>query len=157
MHSDPELFRQAQAAFNTLKITKGQITTIATCDEQGNPDVAPIGSMRVVDEKTVHVLQGFLPRTMKNLERNPRAAFSVTLPATLGTLISMFGKGADAPSGYRMYCEFCGMEESRESIMAEAREISSRVPWVMRKGFRRFIDQNIKRLLTFSIREIRVT
>jgi hypothetical protein len=157
MNIEQHLFQQAQAAFNSIKIMKGQITSIGTCDSEGHPNVAPIGSMRIVDANTVHVLQGFLPRTIKNLESNPRAAFSVTLPTTLGSLISMFRSGDDAPVGYRVYCELTSIEDDNATVKMEAQELLRRVPWLVRRPFKRFCDKNLKRLLKFKILAIRAT
>jgi hypothetical protein len=157
METDPRLFQQAQRAFNSIRIARGQIANIATCDSAGNPDVAPIGSMRIVDAHTIHVLQGMLPRTMKNLEDNPRAAFSVTTPVTFGKIASMLRPGSDVPLGYRVYGELVGIDDDRAAVQNEAQEILSRVPRLLRGAFSRFFDKNLKRLLRFAILEIRTT
>src|SRR5512145_1300058 len=157
MNADPQLFQQAQAAFNSIKVLKGQVATIATCDSQGLPNVAPIGSMRIVDSNTVHVLQGLLPRTMKNLGSNPRAAFSVTLPTTWATALSMLRSGDDAPMGYRVYCELESIEDDVAAVKLEAQKILGRVPRWLRGSFARFCDKNLRRLLKFRITEIRPT
>jgi hypothetical protein len=152
------LFEQARNAFNSIQISKGQVVTIATCDADGVPDLAPIGSMRVVDEHTVHVLQGFLPRTLRNLKINPKAAFSVTLPpTTLGSFKTILGKDANAPLGYRMYCELTSIEEEQALVQSEARELTRRAPLLLRGAFLRFCERNLKRLLRFRIVEVRPT
>jgi predicted pyridoxine 5'-phosphate oxidase superfamily flavin-nucleotide-binding protein len=157
MSIDPQLFHQAQTAFNSIKVMKGQVATIATCDTLGHPNVAPIGSMRVVDFNTVHVLQGLLPRTMKNLQSNPRAAFSVILPMTLGSALSMFRSGNDAAIGYRVYGELTSIEDDQAAVKLEAHDIVKRVPYLLRGAFTRFCDKNLKRILKFRILEIRAT
>jgi hypothetical protein len=154
---DQQLFQQAQAAFNSLKLMKGQITNIATCDNQGNPNVAPVGTMRIVDQDTVHVLQGLLPRTIQNLESNPRAAFSVTMPMTLRSFASMLFSRDEAPVGYRVYCELTGIDDDKAAVQREAQAIVGRVPRLFRAAFGRFCDQNLKRLLKFRILSVRAT
>lgn len=157
MNSQQPMFEQAKAAFNSIKILKGQIATMATCDPLGRPNVAPIGSMRVVDSNTVHVLQGLLPRSMKNLETNPRAAFSVILPMTLGSVITMLRSGKDAPSGYRVYCELERIDEDASVVKTAAQGLQNRVPFFLRRPFAQFCSKTLKRLLVFKILEIRPT
>jgi hypothetical protein len=157
MSVDPTLFERAASAFNSIEVSKGQVVSIATCDSEGHPDVAPIGSMRVVGHEVVHVLQGFLPRTMKNLEVNPRAAFSVTLRSSVLSDVLNGIRGTNAPMGYRMYGELESIEEDRAVIAAETREIVKRAPWFLRKAFAGFCEKNLRRLLKFRIVDVRVT
>jgi hypothetical protein len=157
MAIDPQLFAQAQGTFNSIRILKGQTTAIATCDREGQPNVAPIGSMRVVNADTVHVLHGMLPRTMKNLEANPRATFSVTVPMTLWGIIGMIGSRRDAAGGYRLYCRFEGVDTDPDAISQEVQAILRRVPLFLRRQFRKFCDANLRRVLKFKIIDLRVT
>jgi hypothetical protein len=157
MDANHGLFEPAQKAFNTIRIMRGQLTSIATCDVEGNPNVAPIGSMRVVDSSTVHVLQGYLPRTIRNLKANPKAAFSVTLPLTFGTIFSMLRSPSDAPGGYRVYCELTSIDDDRVAVEEETKASLRRMPWVLRGAFARFCEKNLKQLLRFRILEIRPT
>lgn len=83
MTGDRHTYEHAQKAFNTINLLKGQYASIATCDGHGNPNVAPAGSIRIVDEDTVHMLHGFLPKTPANLNVNPRTAFSVCTRSNL--------------------------------------------------------------------------
>jgi predicted pyridoxine 5'-phosphate oxidase superfamily flavin-nucleotide-binding protein len=154
---DPALFERAARAFNSIEISKGQVVNIATCDKDGRPDVAPIGSMRVIDHQTVHVLQGFLPRTMKNLEANPLAAFSVTLRSSVISDVLNGLRGTTAPMGYRLYGQLESVDDDRSIVAAEAREIVKRAPWFFRKAFTAFCDKNLRRRLKFRIVEVRVT
>lgn len=152
------LFERAARAFNTANIIKGQVVSIATCDTQGCPNVAPIGSMRVVDAHTVHVLQGFLPRTFKNLENNPTAAFCVTLRSSIFSEIwGMLRKGPDAPMGYRIYGRLVAVNDERIIVRRETQEIVRRMPWFMRRAFTGFCEKNLRRLLSFEILDIRAT
>lgn len=158
MGIDPKLFEQAARAFNCIEVTKGQVVSIATCDHEGRPNVAPIGSMRVIDPNTVHVLQGFLPRTLKNLEHNPLAAFSVTLrKSVIAELAGAIRKRDDEPLGYRLYGQLLGIDDNRDNVRAETREIVKQVPWFVRKPFASFCERNLRRLLTFGILDIRTT
>lgn len=153
-----QLFEQAAHAFNTANIIKGQVVSIATCDKEGFPNVAPIGSMRVVDARTVHVLQGFLPRTLKNLESNPAAAFSITLRTSIVREIwGMLRKGPDAPIGYRIYGRLVEVNDDMTAVRKETQEMIRRMPWFMRKAFAGFCEKNLRRLLSFEIVEVRAT
>jgi hypothetical protein len=143
-----------QRAFDDLKIIKGQTISFATCDAEGNPNVAPIGSMRIVDHKTVHVLQGFLAQSMANLKANPRAAFSVCLRPRLLDIFKSNGKGKEV-LGYRVYCNFTGSDDSPEAIRQEYQLIARRVPFFLRRPFLKFCNKNLKRLLKFEITDIR--
>jgi hypothetical protein len=153
-----KLFEQAAHAFNSADVVKGQVVSIATCDQQGYPNVAPIGSMRVVDAHTVHVLQGFLPRTFKNLECNPVAAFSINLRTSIfKDLWGMLRKGPDAPIGYRIYARLVEVSDDKAVVRRETQEIVKRFPWFLRWAFASFCEKNLRRLLSFEILEIRVT
>jgi len=50
---------------------------LATVDEQGVPNVVPVGSGQVLDEQTILLADNFMGKTRHNLERNPRAALAV--------------------------------------------------------------------------------
>lgn len=145
----------AQKAFNTINILKGQYTNIATSDSAGNPNVAPIGSMRVVDEKTVHVLQGFLPRTFHNLKQNPKAVFSVCLKQSVFGLITLFRDKEDDVMGYQLYGTLTHISDAPNDVAAETNALASRVPFFLRGPFRKFCDKNLKRLLTFTVDDVR--
>jgi predicted pyridoxine 5'-phosphate oxidase superfamily flavin-nucleotide-binding protein len=155
MKKDPEKLAAAQQAVNTARIFKGQYINIATCDPQGAPNVAPIGSMRVVDENTAHVLQGFLFQSYKNLERNPKAAFSVCLRPKLGDFFKLFKRSRENAMGYQIYGELIRVDDSQAAVEQEYRQLASRVPFFLRRLFLRFCRTNLKRLLTFQITGVR--
>ncbi len=148
-------FEMARSAFNGIRLRKWQLAYMATCDESGVPNIAPIGSMRIVDENTVHVLQGYLARTYSNLQKNPRAAFVVSLKPKFVEMLRLFSDRSDRPMGFRLMCEYLSCDESKELITQECRQISSRISFWFRKMFLRFAAGNIKRLLVFRINEIR--
>ena len=145
-------FEAVKKAFNGIRVTKGQYTGIATCDSEGNPNVAPIGSMRVVDENTVHVLQGYLPRTFSNLRQNPKATFSVCHKPKL---FDVFKDPDQTPLGYQVTCELVDIDEAETAVAAEYLQIVRRVPFLFRRSFIKFCEQNLKRLLKFKIVEVR--
>lgn len=146
----------AKNAFNGIKIFKGQSISIATCDLDGVPNVAPIGSMRIVDEETVHVLQGFLPRTFGNLKKNPRAMFSVCVKPSLWESFLFFKDKSEGALGYQVYCEYTGADDSKAAVEHESGTISNRVPFFLRSLFLRFCRNHLSRLLKFKIKEVRV-
>ena len=155
MKMDPEKLTAAQKAINSAKILKGQYISIATCDAQGIPNVAPIGSMRMVDEHTAHVLQGFLFQSFKNLESNPKAAFSVCVRPKLGDFFKLFKRSRQNAMGYQVYGELIQVDESPTAVEQEYRQLASRVPFYLRGLFLKFCRTNLKRLLTFQITGVR--
>lgn len=140
-----------KSAFDSVKLIKGQVISFGTSDQQGSPNIAPVGSMRIVDNKTVHVLQGELGRTVKNLKNNPKAVFSVTSQPKLRDLLN----DKDGNLGYRVYCNFIGTEDSEGAIREESELLLNRIPFYLRRGFLKFIEANIKCLLKFEITDIR--
>ena len=156
MKDETRQIMKAKKAFDGIKILKGQSISIATCDGDGVPNVAPIGSMRIVDEETVHVLQGFLCRTFGNLKKNPKAMFSVCVNSSLWETIGFFKDRSSSVLGYQVYCEYTGADDSRTAVERESRLISNRVPFVFRGLFLRFCRNHLSRILTFKIKEVRV-
>ncbi|MDJ0761430.1 MAG: pyridoxamine 5'-phosphate oxidase family protein [Myxococcota bacterium] len=155
MTSQTEKIQTATKAFNEAKILKGQTVSIATCDNEGTPNVAPVGSMRIVDEHTVHVLQGFLYKTCNNLKQNPKATFSVCLRPKLSDTVSMFKSAPKDVLGYQLYCEYVGGDETKEAVAKERGEILYRAPVLFRGLFRKFCEKNLSRLLKFRILDVR--
>ena len=155
MTMKPADIKSVMRTFNTIAVMKGQYTNIATSDEQGNPNVAPIGSMRMVDETTVHILQGFLPKTMSNLRKNPKAVFSVCLRPTLAGMLATFREKEEDILGYQVYCTLTGETRDELAITREARIIARRAPFIFRRSLNSFCKKNLKRLLTFTVDDIR--
>lgn len=151
MEINPANLKAATNAFNTIKVSRGQFTSIATSDAEGNPNVAPIGSMRVVDRETVHMLQGYLFRTLRNLRQNPKATFSVCLRPKLLEML----RDGDKPLGYQLGCELVGIDETDAAVRAETFHILRRVPFLLRRPFAKFCDKNLRRVLKFKILEVR--
>ena len=150
-------FNKVKRAFNNIRVMKGEYVALGTCDSLGNPNVAPIGSMRIVDDVTVHVLQGFLPRTFQNLKENPKAVFSVRTPDSIIKELFSFNKSPeDEAMGFRVHASFKGTNDSPLIIAREIDAIAHRVPRLMRRPFRRFCDAQLRRLLIFSMDEIRI-
>ena len=148
-------FENVRKAFNSINVAKGQHANIATSDGNGNPNVAPIGSMRVVDSKTVHVLKGFLPRTMANLRNNPKATFSVCLPPSIWDLVNLFKDDDEKVLGYQVHCTFRGESTLKTDINREVDAIATRVPFWANRPFRRFCNKKLTCLLTFTIDDVR--
>jgi predicted pyridoxine 5'-phosphate oxidase superfamily flavin-nucleotide-binding protein len=145
----------AKNAFNTIKVLKGQAVSIATCDDRGVPNVAPIGSMRIVDDQTVHVLQGFLHKTISNLKKNPKATFSVCLRPSILDSVSMFKEEGDEVLGYQVYCDYVSADGDKTAIIDEFHAIKKRVPFFFRGMFLKFCEKNLSRLLKFRIVSVR--
>jgi hypothetical protein len=141
-------------AFDELKVHKGYTVSLATCDAAGIPNVAPVGSARLVDDNTVHVLQAFLGRTVKNVRENPKAAFAVSLKPRVRDVLR--GRSGNRELlGYRVYCTFDGVDDSRAAIDEEVRHLLKRLPFWLRKPFLAFLTGNLKRVLKFTITEVR--
>ncbi len=155
MICDRRAYECVQKAFNAINLLKGQYASIATCDDDGNPNVAPAGSVRVVDENTVHVLQGFLPKTLSNLNVNPRAAFSVCTRSNFFRDILSLMSNKKMVMGYRVYCEYVGAEESKDAVEKEGVLVARRAPFIVRRFLLSFLRKNIQRMLIFKIVGIR--
>ncbi len=150
-------FEAAKKVFNNIRVMKGEFTSIATCDDSGNPNVAPIGSMRIMDDHTIHVLQGFLPRTHNNLKMNPKAVFAVRCRDSLvKKLFSFIKDPEDEVMGYRVYGSLTQISDSKAVLQREIKAISPRVPWLFRKSFHKFCDARLNHLWVFSLDDIRI-
>ncbi len=140
-----------------MKLIKGQLAHIATCDSEGRPNLAPVGSMRITENGNVHVIQGFLPKTFSNLKQNPKATFSVfKLPGVFG-LFNLFLSNKDEALGYRVYCDFIEALDDQNTIEHETTEILKKFPWMFRKPFSSFAKETFKRVLVFKVKDIRAT
>ncbi len=154
-HSKPEWLVIHAGIANKISITGGDIVNIATCDEQGNPNVTPIGSMRIVNGNTVHVMQSLLPRTYANLKKNPKATFVCIRKFKFFYMFKfLLGKGKE-PLGYRIYCSFIGSDDSKERLRQEYTRILNRFPFFLRKLAVAFCEKTLHRLLLFKITDIR--
>jgi len=88
---------EAKEYFNNPQAAK----VIATVDEQGNPHVAPVGSLQCVAEDTFAFAVVGVKKTRENLERTKRAALlAFTAPPNLG--------------GYKIDGTFVGFETEGE-------------------------------------------
>ncbi len=156
MNKDSQTLAAASQVFNTARVLSGQHVSIATCDTEGRPNVAPVGSMRVVDDSTVHILQGFLHQTCKNLERNPHVAFSICVrPKLSDMLFKMFRRRSDAPMGYQLYGELTGIDDSQQAVEEESLRVAERIPFLVKRPFLRFCKKNLRRLFKFRITGVR--
>ncbi|MDO8842554.1 MAG: pyridoxamine 5'-phosphate oxidase family protein [Methanocalculus sp.] len=53
------------------------ILPLATASKEGIPNVAPMGSIWVMDEKTIWIGDNFMKKTIQNVLENPHAALYV--------------------------------------------------------------------------------
>ena len=150
-----EHFEKLKTMFNGIRPLRGELVGFATHDPDGYPNIAPVGSMRVVDEHTIHVLQGMLPRTMANLRKNPGAVFCVWKRPTLGGILKSVAGKEDGCAGYRVYAQFIEEVDDPDAIEREFCHILPRIPWVARRPMKQFFRKNLRKLLRFSIEEIR--
>lgn len=58
-------------------IQKYQLAFIATVDEEGKPNVAPKGSIGVLDDETVFYIELAGTKTFENLRKNSKVAIAV--------------------------------------------------------------------------------
>ncbi|UEC41837.1 MAG: Pyridoxamine 5'-phosphate oxidase [Methanothrix sp.] len=93
-----------------------RIATLSTAGRDGKVDVAPMGSPRMVDEKTV-VMALAKNRTLANLQENPHAVYIIMVP----------GEGIFDWKGVRVYMRMRSCETSGEAIDAMRREISEAI------------------------------
>lgn len=93
-----------------------RIGTLSTASKDGKVDVAPFGSPRMVDEKTV-VMAVRKNRTFANLQENPNAVFMILEPA----------KTTPDWKGVRVYLKMTGYETSGEKLEMMRTAVAQRV------------------------------
>jgi predicted pyridoxine 5'-phosphate oxidase superfamily flavin-nucleotide-binding protein len=113
-----------------------RIGTLSTADRDGKVEVAPMGSPRMVDEKTV-VMALAENRTLANLRENPHAVYMIMLP----------GEGIFDWKGVRVYMRMRSCETSGEAIDAMRREIS--------KAIGEAAAGMLRASVTFEVEEVR--
>ena len=113
-----------------------RIGTLSTADRDGKVDVAPMGSPRMVDEKTV-VMALAKNRTLANLQENPHAVYIIMVP----------GEGIFDWKGVRVYMRMRSCETSGEAIDAMRREIS--------KAIGEAAAGMLRASVTFEVEEVR--
>ena len=113
-----------------------RIATLSTAGRDGKVDVAPMGSPRMVDEKTV-VMALAENRTLANLRENPHAVYMIMLP----------GEGIFDWKGVRVYMRMRSCETSGEAIDAMRREIS--------KAIGEAAAGMLRASVTFEVEEVR--
>ncbi|MBU2511374.1 pyridoxamine 5'-phosphate oxidase family protein [bacterium] len=145
---------KAKILLNKLRIIKGQVAHIATCDQNGQPNLAPVGSMRITNDGKVHVIYGYLKKTYSNLKTNPKATFSFfQIPSFIG----FFREKEEEILGYRIYCDFVEAINNEAGLEGETSQILKKFPWFLRKPFSKFAKKNFKKVLVFEIKNIRAT
>jgi uncharacterized protein len=65
-----------------VKETGSKVRTwfLATADKKGNPNVVPIGSQSFSGDDMIVFMDNFLGKTKKNIQENPRVAFTFWEP-----------------------------------------------------------------------------
>ena len=58
-------------------IEKDNVVFLATATAEGTPNVVPIGFARPIDNKTIMIVDNYMNKTRKNLEKNPKASLVV--------------------------------------------------------------------------------
>ncbi len=58
-------------------IEKDNVVFFATATPDGVPNVVPIGFARPIDNNTILIVDNYLNKTRKNLEKNPKASLVV--------------------------------------------------------------------------------
>ena len=58
-------------------IEKDNVVFFATATPDGVPNVVPIGFARPIDDNTILIVDNYLNKTRKNLEKNPKASLVV--------------------------------------------------------------------------------
>jgi predicted pyridoxine 5'-phosphate oxidase superfamily flavin-nucleotide-binding protein len=63
-----------------LKATK--YVQLATASKAGDPNVAPMGSLFIIDTETIWIGDQFMKTTVQNVLENPRASFCIWTPGS---------------------------------------------------------------------------
>jgi Predicted flavin-nucleotide-binding protein structurally related to pyridoxine 5''-phosphate oxidase len=71
-------------------ISKVKILPLATSSKNGTPNVIPIGIAEIDDsdeaDDYIHIMNNFFLKTIANLKDNPKAAFYIWSPETVGCI-----------------------------------------------------------------------
>jgi predicted pyridoxine 5'-phosphate oxidase superfamily flavin-nucleotide-binding protein len=62
---------------NLLDFIPGKVAWVATADQNGTPNVAPKGSIQVIDDQTLAFADLFSLKTRSALQQNPKVAVAV--------------------------------------------------------------------------------
>ncbi len=146
---------KVKTLLNKMKIMKGQVAHIATCDQNGQPNIAPIGSMRITNDGKVHVVYGYLNKTYSNLKMNPKATFSFFQISGMSGFLGFLREKEEGILGYRVYCDYVEAIDNEVKLGNETAHILMKFPWLMRKPFGKFAKKNFKKVLVFTINDIR--
>lgn len=68
------------------KFAKAEVFAVSTASKDGEPNVAPMKTVWLVDDETVWIVDNFMKKTLANLQENPRASIYVWGPETKGCL-----------------------------------------------------------------------
>ena len=123
--------------------------SLATVDSEGNPNVCPCGSARMLDENKIYALCGYFDKTLENLKNNTKAVFLAYKSLDDQEFLDHFEQTGEMlyPLGYRYYCTLTDMSQDEKAIE----------PW--RSGLAAVtgnrIASKINLLLTFEVKEIR--
>lgn len=53
---------------------KVNIVTLGTSTPEGNPNVVPVGTKKIIDDETILISNQFLNKTLANMKLNPRVS-----------------------------------------------------------------------------------
>jgi len=59
-----------------------QVFSLATASKSGEPNVAPMKSVWLIDDGTIGIADNFMKKTLTNLQENPRASIFIWGPET---------------------------------------------------------------------------
>ncbi len=145
---------KVKTLLNKMRIMKGQVPHIATCDQNGQPNLAPIGSMRITNDGKVHAIYGYLNKTYSNLKENPKATFLIFQMPGLTRFFDLIREKEEI-LGYRVYCDYVETINNEAKLGKETAHTLMKLPWLMRKPFGKFAKKNFKKVWVFRINEIR--
>ena len=97
---------------------------LATASSKGEPNVAPMKSVWLIDDETIGICDNFMVKTLANLQENPRAAIQVWGPETKGCL--QIKCDVDIQTSGKAY------EEMRAKVKAKSEKYPAKSLLVMR-------------------------
>lgn len=65
---------------------KAPVYPLATASRDGVPNVAPMKSVWLIDDRTIWVADNYMNKSLANMQENPRAAISIWGPETKGCI-----------------------------------------------------------------------
>lgn len=128
---------------------RSSAVSLATSDQRGTVNTAPVGSAIIADGRTVELLRGPLIQTYKNLKENPDAVFMAVNNSVLNWLRFLFTGDFGASYGYRVHTRL--REEKEITEEDKLKVLKKRFGFLVGLKGGRKICRTVNKILIFDI------